>query len=272
MSQTNLDDEMSEAVVVNGRSFKLKQCEVMRFEDEFGHSYEIDGEPVCGVTTLLSMGTPIEQGLLEYFKRNDKDTQEDILIDAQERGSNVHKALEELLTGLSVPSAGFKRKREKLAIEAFVSWFEDVKPTNVVTEQVVAYKKDDVKFAGTLDFIATINDKRILIDFKTSKTSSRKNSLQVEAYKEAIEQSTDEKIDACYVLYLGTSHKGTRAAKDENGLMSNGLGWSLVKSDATFGDFMLAYNMAIFMNGGYPTPPRVVAFPEQWRILESNKE
>lgn len=263
-------------VAVNGRLFKLAQCEVMRFEDEFGHSYEIDGEPVAGVTTLLSMGVPPEQGLLEYFKRTDKESQEDILLDAQQRGTNVHQAVEDLLNGISVPSAVFTRKREKLAIEAFVAWFEAMKPTDIVTEQVVAYVEKGtflfplpVKFAGTLDCLCTINGHRLLIDFKTSAVPSTKDKLQVQAYKAAIEQSTTEKIDDCYVLYLGTSHKGTRPSKHVDGLPTNGPGWSMVYSNKTFADFMLAYNMALLMNGGnYPKPPTVVAFPEQWKILE----
>ena len=265
-------------VAVNGRLFKLAQCEVMRLEDEFGHSYEIDGEPVAGVTTLLSMGVPPEQGLLEYFKRTDKDSQEDILLDAQQRGTNVHQAVEDLLNGISVPSAPFTRKREKLAIEAFVAWFEAMKPTKIMTEQVVAYIKPSpgvdaaTRFAGTLDCLCTIKGRRLLIDFKTSAVPSMKDKLQVQAYKAAIEQSTKEKIDDCYVLYLGTSHKGTRPGKHTDGLPTNGPGWSMVYSNLTFDDFMLAYNMALLVNGGeYPKPPKVIAFPEQWKILEGEK-
>ena len=259
-------------VEVNGRKFKLRQCDVVRYEDEFGHSYTIDGEAVAGVTTLLSMGMPIESGLLEYFKRTDKETQEDILTDAQERGSNVHKAIEDLLNGIAVPSAVFTRRREKMGIEAFVHWFETVAPENVLSEQVVAYVKGDVRFAGTLDCLCTVKGKRLLIDFKTGTTASMKDKLQVQAYKVAIEQSTDEKIDACYVLYLGTSHKGTRASIDNNGLPSTGAGWSMVRSDLTFDNYLQAYDMALMMNGGkYPTPPKVVRFPEQWRILEGVK-
>lgn len=258
--------------VVNGRKFKLAQCEVMRVEDEFGHSYSIDGEPVAGVTTLLSMGVPPEEGLLQYFKRVDRETQEDILLDAQQRGTNVHQAVEDLLNGISVPSAPFTRKREKLAIEAFVAWFEAMKPTDIVTEQVVAYIKRDVKFAGTLDCLCTIKGRRLLIDFKTSAVPSMKDKLQVQAYKAAIEQSTKEKIDDCYVLYLGTSHKGTRPGKHIDGLPTNGPGWSMVYSNLKFDDFMLAYDMALLVNGGeYPKPPKTIAFPEQWRILEGSR-
>lgn len=257
---------------VNGVRFALKQCEVMRFEDEFGHSYTINGEPVAGVTTLLSMGVPADKGLLEYFKRTDKEAQEDILVDAQERGSNVHHSIEALLLGDSVPSMALRRKREKLGVAAFVDFFKRVHPTGIVSEQVVAYVEKNVMFAGTLDFIATINGKRILIDFKTSAVHSRKNELQVEAYKAAVEQSSDEKIDACYILYLGTTHKGTRPKTDENGIPNTGLGWFLVPSKSTFRDFGMAYRMALYMNNGvYPKPPVAVAFPEEWKILERKR-
>lgn len=264
---------MSTDLAVNGIHYQLKQCEVIRFENEFGHSYTIDDEPVCGVTTLLGMGMPIEQGLLEYFKRTDKEAQEDILVDAQERGSNVHHAIERLLLGDDVQSDSLYRKREKLGVAAFVDFFQKTQPTDVISEQVVAYKKKDILFAGTLDMIATINGKRLLIDFKTSMVHSKKNELQVEAYRAAVEQSHDEKIDGCYILYVGTSHKGTRARNHEDGIPTTGLGWSLVKSDSTFKDFGLAYRMALFMNNGkYPTPPKVVEFPERWKLLERKRK
>lgn len=260
-------------IAVNGTRYQLRQCEVIRFEDEFGHSYMINEEPVAGVTTLLSMGMPVEQGLLEYFKRTDKETQEEILLDAQDRGSNVHHAIERLLLGETVESELLRRKREKLGVAAFVDFFSKMKPTNIVSEQVVAYVKNDIKFAGTLDFIATIKGKRILIDFKTSTAHSRKNELQVEAYKAAVEQSSDEKIDCCYLLYVGTSHKGSRPSVDYNGMLSTGIGWSLVRSECSFKDFGLAYRMALFMNRGiYPKPPKSVVFPEKWKILERKKE
>lgn len=257
--------------VVNGQHFTLRQCEVIRIEDEFGHSYMIDGEPVAGVTTLLSMGTPVETGLLEYFKRTDKETQEDILQDAQDRGSNVHHAIERLLNGDEVESSTLKRKREKMGVAAFVDFFQTVQPTKVVSEQVVAYKKADVLFAGTLDFICTIDGKRVLIDFKTGTATSRKHELQVIAYKAAVEQSSHEKIDLCYVLHVGTAHKGTRPTKDRNGLPNCGVGWQLVESTASFKDFGLAYRMALFMNNRvYPKPPKVVTYPDTWKLL--NKE
>lgn len=259
---------MTETTQVNSEKYKLKQCEVVRYEDEFGHSYTVNGEPVAGVTTLLGLGAPVEAGLLEYFKRTDKDAQEEILKDATERGSSVHKAIERLLLAQAVRSDEFIRPREKKGIAAFVDFFQKVQPTDCVSEQVVAYLKADIKFAGTLDFIATINGKRILVDFKTSASTSKKHDLQAIAYKEAVEQSTNEKIDACYVLYVGTNHKGTRSSIDENGLPTTGFGWNLVRATSTFQDFGHVYRLAIlFNNGKYPSPPKVEAYPEQWQIL-----
>lgn len=259
-------------VEVNGQTYELNQCVVVRYEDEVGHSYEINGEPVAGVTTLLSMGMPPDAGLLEYFKRTDKETLEDILQDAQERGSNVHQAIESLLLGEKVVSSWFKRPREKRAISAFVDFFEQFKPTKIQSEQVVAYLQGDVKFAGTLDMICEIDGKTVLVDFKTSATPSRKNELQVEAYKAALEQSTNIKVDYCYVLYLGTGNKGSRVTTDSNGFATSGLGWRFLKSNSTFQDFGLVYRLALYMNGGkYPTPPQVVAYPEEWQLLRKER-
>lgn len=263
-------------------TYKLKQTDVVRIEDEFGHSYEIDGQPVVGVTTILQLGVPADKGLLEYFKNNSREAQEDILIDAQERGTNVHQAIEKLINGEKVDLTQFKREREKKGIAAFVDWYQKVAPTEMEPERVVAYvmprtvstsnnnSEDVIKFAGTLDLVCTINGKRVLMDFKTSAVHSKKNCLQVEAYKKAYEQSTGETIDEAYILYLGTSHKGTRP-KEIDGMPSTGFGWSMVKSEDTFDDFLRAYDMAIWAEGGYPKPPKKIVYPA-FVTLNNNKE
>ena len=235
--------------------YKLKQTDLVYLADEFGHSYEIEGEAVAGVTTLLSLGVPADAGLVNFWKQQSADDQADILSDAQERGSNVHQAIEQLLLGRKVRSEDFKRPREKAGVTAFVDWYTKIAPTDVKPEMVVAYlgtKEDDtegMKFAGTVDFIGTINGRRVIIDFKTSAVPSKKNSLQVQAYKKAVEQSLGETIDDCYVLYLGTKHTGTRP-KEVDGMPNTGFGWSMIKSEDTFDDFRRAYDTAIWCSGG----------------------
>lgn len=257
----------------------LKNTELVYYVDEFGHSYEIDGEAVAGVTTLLSLGVPADQGLLEYYKRTSKEEQEDILIDAQQRGTNVHQAIEALLKGQEVESSFYKRKHEKKAITAFVDWFNKMKPKNALSERVVAFIGDKdkdgnpMRFAGTVDLICTINGRRVIIDMKTSRMHSAKNSLQVQAYKRAVKESYGEDIEDGYILYLGTNHKGTRS-KDIDGMPSTGLGWSMIKSEDTFDDFKRAYDMALWASGGYPRPPKVEVYPAKWglQLVDSNAD
>ena len=257
-------------------TYKLKQTDLVYLSDEFGHSYEIEGEAIAGVTTLLSLGVPADAGLINFFKQQSADDQADILVDAQERGSNVHQAIEQLLLGRKIRSEDFKRPREKAGITAFVDWFEKIAPTDVKPEMVVAYigtkedKTEGMRFAGTVDLVCTINGRRILIDFKTSAAPSKKNSLQVQAYKKAVEQSIGETIDDCYVLYLGTKHTGTRPKMIDD-MPNTGFGWSMVKSEDTFDDFKRAYDMAIWCSGGYPKPPKVAVYPKEWNIT-NNKE
>lgn len=261
--------------------YKLKQTELVYLTDEFGHSYEIEGEAVAGVTTLLSLGVPADGGLINFWKNQSAEDQADILADAQERGSNVHQAIEHLLLGRKVSSEGFKRPREKKAITSFLDWFTKFAPTDFKPEMVVAFlgsRIDDqedgiefkenyghMRFAGTVDFIGTINGRRVLIDFKTSAAPSKKNSLQVQAYKQAVEQSLDEKIDDCYILYLGTKHTGARP-KTVDGMPDSGFGWQMIKSNDTFDDFKRAYDMAIWCSDGYPKPPKVMVYPKEWDI------
>jgi hypothetical protein len=255
--------------------YKLKQTDLVYSSDEFGHSYEIEGEAIAGVTTILSLGVPADQGLIAFWKQMSAEDQADILSDAQDRGSNVHQAIEQLLLGRKVKSEDLKRPREKAGITAFVDWFEKIKPTYVRPETVVAYLGTEeegtagMKYAGTVDLVCTINDRRILIDFKTSATPSKKNSLQAQAYKKAVEQSLGETIDDCYILYLGTKHTGTRP-KLVDDMPNTGFGWSMIKSEDTFNDFHRAYDMAIWCSGGYPKPPKVLVYPKEWNI--NNKE
>ena len=254
-------------------TYKLKQTEVTRYEDEFGHSYEVGGEPIIGVTTIVLLGVPAEAGLISWWKSKTPEESQEILEDAQERGSNVHQAIESLLFAQKAYPKDFRRKRERDAIEAFMDFFRTVQPTEYQTEQVIAFVDDKFKFAGTLDFVATIHGKRILIDFKTSKVHSKKNSLQVQAYKRGIEQSYEEKIDECYILYLGSAHKGMKVKTDDNGIPLSGKGWFIVKSNDTFEDFERAYDMALWLNDGkYPQPPKVQVYPEFWQLLEVDKE
>ena len=106
------------------------------------------------------------------------------------------------------------------------------------------------KYAGTLDLVCTIGGKRVLVDFKTNKGGIYfTNKLQIMAYKQAYEETTGEKIDECWILRLGTTHK---------------TGYEYKKIDeVSVTDFMNVYQVYLRMNGGkIEEPPMVDEYPE----------
>lgn len=260
------------------QQYKLKQTKLWRRETEWSHSYWTDELGyIVGATTVLDEGLPKPKSLIEWWQRQTKDEIDDVLADATDGGSNVHKVAEQLMQGIEIDLTQYKRKREKDGILAFVDWFRTYKPTELVLERVVYYldpEDNTFRFAGTMDLVCTINGERWLIDFKTSKAVQLSHKLQVVAYKKAVEQSYDEKIDKLGVLYLGTAHKG-RKKKDEV-MQLTGKQWKLEpvsEDEVGFEDFKRVFDMMIFINGGkYPEPPTVVEYPDKISLFEKAPE
>lgn len=98
--------------------------------------------------------------------------------------------------------------------EAFKKWYykTNVKPLSV--ERVVYSKSLD--YAGTYDFLAEIDGKTILLDFKTGncrqefikgrytgvKSFYPEHLIQVGGYSLALREETDQPIDAHGVIYI----------------------------------------------------------------------
>jgi hypothetical protein len=211
------------------------------------HYYWVEGEFMPSVTHILDVSAPKEFGLINFFKQNTPEEIEEISGKARENGTLVHDACEKLLNGVEIPLSEYPTKAKK-ALMAFNDWFYTVNPTNMVTEQMVASK--EYKYAGTLDLVCNIGDKRVLIDFKTNKSSIYfSNKLQVQAYRQAYEETTGDKIDECWILRLGTTHKIGYEFKliDEVGVK----------------DFMNVYETYLQMNGGeIEKPPMIDVYPE----------
>jgi hypothetical protein len=93
-------------------------------------------------------------------------------------------------------------------MEAFNKFKGDMNPKLIHNEEIVFNKTHG--YAGTLDRIYEINNKRALVDLKTSKDFYRDMSLQLSAYKHAeFIYTKDKKIipfpemDNIYILLLG---------------------------------------------------------------------
>jgi hypothetical protein len=171
-----------------------------------GHSYTIDGEPVLGVTTILSKGIPkpaltgwaakqaaefacdnwddlAKLGIGAKFTKISK-APWDTLNKASVKGTKVHGYAEKLVSGepVEIPDAlrGYA--------EAAAKWMDKFKVEPVLTE--VSVFNRTYRYAGTPDLIHWAVDKRrrgserfiVLSDYKTSASGIwGETSLQLEA-------------------------------------------------------------------------------------------
>ncbi len=137
------------------------------------HEYSKDGLKVPGVTKVLQAA-----GLIDFSK-----VPRDILTRALKFGSAVHKATELHDKGRLDPAS------VDPAIEPYLNaWFKFLDDTAFIIEpdsieQKVYSRK--YRYAGTLDRIGILNNKRTIIDIKTSVDFSYATAIQLAAYQEA---------------------------------------------------------------------------------------
>lgn len=112
---------------------------------------------------------------------------------AGDRGSRVHKAIQDLIEGREVPidakypSSSDDEPKELTfeeydAILSFARWYEEVKPELIAWEFVVWGDG----YAGTVDLLCSIGGQKYIVDFKTSAHIWPSHELQVSAYKHAL--------------------------------------------------------------------------------------
>lgn len=171
------------------------------------HSYELDGQKVPGVTTLIGEGMPKKalpywyartvaegvadiddatlagiraagrQATIDFFKGYPQRARDAAAV----RGTRVHTLAEAYSKGerVEVPDelAGF--------VEAAVAFLDDWRIAPVVSEVSVASRR--WQYAGTLDLIGDVPDgRRCLFDYKTSASGVwPETAMQLAAYRHA---------------------------------------------------------------------------------------
>jgi len=138
------------------------------------------------------------------------DEAESLKQSAGDKGSRVHKAIENLINGeevrLDAQFDNSEGKLEELSAEeygcvmSFAQWFESVKPEIITAETTIFSEKNN--FAGTIDFICKIGDEKWIVDFKTSQYVWPEYELQLSAYKKAMEELTGEQFKIA-ILQVG---------------------------------------------------------------------
>ena len=143
------------------------------------------------------------------------DEAEAVKAEAGDRGSKVHKAIENLVDGASVKMEDkyynkSKETDEELtpeeygAIVSFTRWVEEVKPKFLSSEITVISEKHN--FAGTVDCVAEIDGQVWIIDWKTSANIYPSMEAQLSAYKVALKEM-GKKVDNAKLAVLQVGYK-----------------------------------------------------------------
>jgi len=153
--------------------------------DEATHTYRRDGIVIPSVTQILSIANDFS-----YVNK-------DVLERASKFGTAVHKTTElydanELnVTTLDDALVPY--------LDAWKQFLSDTK-FRVLESEVRVYSKHG--YAGTFDRVGDLANKKTLIDIKTSTTVARSTGLQLAAYKQALTEDNDIKIDQLISVQL----------------------------------------------------------------------
>jgi len=133
-------------------------------------------------------------GFYKWLSQRSWDESEALKEAAGEKGSRVHRAIDDLICGKTILidskyAANDEEAKELTvaeyeAVMSFVEWCKDKKPKFLQHDFVVWGDG----YAGTVDALCEIEDKKYIIDFKTSQSIWPSHELQLSAYKHAFDE------------------------------------------------------------------------------------
>lgn len=168
------------------------------------HKYYFNYKEIPSVSEIM-------KGISNYYYT--KDIPEIALARACEKGTAVHKAIENYLLfddeNIEDRYSGY--------FEQFKSWFNKYKPKVLYVEKQLT----DGTYAGTIDLICEIGGLTYLIDYKTSNELHTKLvSVQTTAYDELC-TSNKIYIDKRYALHLARDEYEFIELDDEDKIWNN---------------------------------------------------
>src|SRR3990167_603667 len=194
----------------------------MNFEfDEKNHLYTLDGKPMTGVTTILSVIA--KHALIQWaaneaiglisskaLKNSNGEycVSEELLSEARtahrkkkegaaDIGTLAHKWVESYIKD---PDNTHYEKDLAIMTDNFVKWAEENKVKFLQSEFRVY--DSDLFYAGTLDFVAEIDGKKFIGDVKTGSGIYPEHFYQMAAYWNAWEKMGLEKLDGSVVVNI----------------------------------------------------------------------
>ena len=146
-------------------------------------------------------------GFYKWLADKGWDEAEAIKQAAGDKGSKVHKAIEDIILGKEVKiDAKYRNNsteqdeeltpQEYECVMSFVAWLDEINPEILATEYVAV--NEGIGYAGTVDMKLKINGEIWLVDIKTSQSVWPEYELQVSAYKHA-----DPEVQKMAILQVG---------------------------------------------------------------------
>lgn len=197
-----------------------KNTVLLEFDSE-RHVYLVDGKRVASVTSAL--GCISKPALVPWAAKVTADYVESHLIPgvsldevqiknlckeakmahrakkegAADIGTFVHEWIEQYIK-VGRPNDPIN-PQVKAGVDAFLQWVDENKVEFIASEKKV-YSKE-YNFCGTLDFLATVNGKRMLGDIKTSSGIYDEMFFQTSAYQLALqEEHPEEKFEGQIIV------------------------------------------------------------------------
>ena len=159
----------------NGKEYDLEY-------DDKAHSYKVEGVKVPSVTRVVDGCFP--KDLTHWALSIGQEEYDKVISEALEIGNDTHQWIEDYINyghACTEPEDYISK-----SVNAFLDWTTEYNPEWVDAERKVYC--DKYKYAGTVDAVAKINGRIVVIDFKTSKKIYKPYHLQVTAYAQAIKR------------------------------------------------------------------------------------
>ncbi len=201
---------------------------------EASHRYKLDGRSCCGVTTMIKSGLPTSQGLISWQKGQalehlwnatvnrevDLETKAELFKaakladravaqEAADVGTILHALAEHCGKGERLEAEALLDKvrgvekwpQIKSCFDKYLDWESHNRGEYMASEQLIASPM--YLYCGKYDLLSKRDGKIVLSDYKTSKAIFLEHKIQLAAYRLALRQWSDIRVDAIEILRFG---------------------------------------------------------------------
>ncbi len=113
-------------------------------------------------------------------------------------GTDAHTLFETLLTS-DRPADVPVKPRFRIVVDNFLDWKKTVPSLEVIENEMVVYSLKN-EYAGAVDAVCKVEDKLVIMDWKTSNQMHVEYAMQVSAYARAYEEMTGATVQEAWVV------------------------------------------------------------------------